>query len=47
MSSQDSIVSIDSRLLAGHPGNCGLITGRDKRCFSSAECPDWLSSYRE
>jgi hypothetical protein len=46
-SSKDSIVSMDTRLWDGHPRNCGLINGRDKRCFSSAQSPDWRSLYQE
>jgi hypothetical protein len=45
VSSQVSLVSIDSKLWSGYPRNFGLITGRDKRCFSSAECSDWLNLY--
>lgn len=44
-SSQVSIVSIDTRLWAGHTRNCSVITSRDKRCFSSVEWPDWLNLY--
>lgn len=38
-SSKDSIVIMDTRLWDGHTRNCGLINGRDKRCFFSAQSP--------
>jgi len=37
--SRDSLVRVVTRLLAGRPGNCGSLSGTDKRFFASQNLP--------